>query len=106
ALLSLAVLVAAENARRARAALHAILHGDPVADREAGHAGSEARDLTGHVEAEDARQGAGGRAAGADAEVRVVDRARPHADDDLAGPGVRIRTVAEDELLGTAGLYD
>src|SRR5207247_6416991 len=98
-LLSLAVFVAAEHARRADAALHPILHGDPIAGREAGHARSEAGDLSRHVEPEDARQAPGRRAAGADAEVGVIDGARPHADHDLAGSGLRVGTVAEDQLL-------
>src|SRR5436305_298821 len=89
-LLSLAELVAPERAGRADATLDAILDDDPVAFLPSGDAGSEPRHLTGDVEPQDARERAGGRASGADAEVGVVERRRADADNDVARPGVRI----------------
>src|SRR5207244_3062511 len=86
-LLSLAELVAPERAGRAGATLDAILDDDPVAFLPSADAGSEPRHLTGDVEPQDARERAGGRASGAD------------ADDDVARPGVRIGAVAENELV-------
>src|SRR5437899_4840678 len=98
-LLSLAELVAPERAGRAGATLDAILDDDPVAFLPSGDAGSEPRHLTGDVEPQDARERAGGRASGADAEVGVVERRGADADDDGARPGVRSGAVPEEKLV-------
>ena len=57
-LLPLAELVAPEHARRAGAALDAILDDDAVAFFPARHAGAETSDFSRDVEPEDARQAA------------------------------------------------
>src|SRR5438552_11905224 len=58
-LLPLAELVAAQHARRASAALDAVLDHDPVAFLPPGHTGPDPRDFSGDVESEDARQTTG-----------------------------------------------
>ena len=105
-LLPLAELVAPEDAWRADATLDAVLDHDAIALVPAGHAGPETRDLPGDVEAEDARQPARRGAAGAERQIGVVHRRRAHAHDDLAGAGLGIGAVAEDQLLRTSGLGD
>src|SRR5207249_10604299 len=105
-LLSLAELIAALYTRRARAALDAILDDDPVAFLPSGHAWPEARHFAGDVESQDAWQRAGRRAAGANAEVRVIQRRPSDADDDLARPRLWVRSVAEDELVRASRFSD
>src|SRR5215470_8479836 len=105
-LLPLAELVAPEHARRADAALHAVLDDDAVAFLPAGHAGAEPRDLARDVEAEDARQPARRRAAGAQRQVGVIDRRRAHAHHDFARARLGIGAIAVDQLVGAAGLGD
>src|SRR5215470_1744392 len=106
ALLPLAELVAPEDARRADAALDAVLDHDAVALLPAGHARSQLRDLARNVEAEDPRQPARRRASGAQRQIGVIDRRRAYAHDDLAGACHRIWAVAEDQLLRAPGLGD
>src|SRR5947209_20460280 len=105
-LLPLAELVAPEHARRAGAALDAVLDDDAVALLPACHAGPKTSDFSRDVEPENAGQAARRRTAGAKREIRVVHRRRAHAHDDLAGARFRIGAVAEDELLGASGLGD
>src|SRR5262249_62358862 len=101
ALLALAELIASESAGRAGPALDAILDDDPVAFFPSDDSGPEARHFTRDVEPQDAWQRAGGRAARPNAEIRVIERRPANTDDDLARPRLRIRTVAEHELVRT-----
>src|SRR5262249_12717409 len=106
ALLPLAELVATEHARRAHAALDAVLDHDAVALAPAGHAGGEPGDLAGDVEAEEAGGPARRGAAGARRGVGVIARRRAHAHDDFAGARLGVGAVAVDQLLRTTGLGD
>src|SRR5437867_770781 len=105
-LLTLAVLVAPLHARRAGTALNPVLDDDAFALFPPRHPRTEARDLAGDVEPEDARQPTRRRASGADRQVRVVDGGAPDANEDFARPRVGIGTIAEGELLGAAWLGD
>src|SRR2546427_7133795 len=105
-LLTLAVFVPPLHARRAGAALDAILDDDALTLFPSSHAGAETRDLAGDVQAKDSRQPTGRRAPGADRQVRVVDGRGPDTNENFARPRVGVGAIAEDELLGTAGLGD
>src|SRR5262249_22825734 len=105
-LLPLAELVAPVYAGRARAALDAVLDDDPIPRPPAADARPEGRDLARDVQAEERRERAGRRAARAQAQIRVVERGRAHADDHLARAGRRIRAISVDELLRPAVLGD
>src|SRR2546427_444190 len=83
-LLSLTELVAPSSAGHTGAALDAIFDDDPVAFFPPGDSGSEVRHFAGDVEPENTWQRAGGRAAGADAEIGVIERRPTNANDDLA----------------------
>ena len=58
------------------------------AERDVLDAGAERGDFAGDVAAQDERRlDLGGRQAGADEEIEMIERASPHAQQDLAGGG-------------------
>jgi hypothetical protein len=78
---------------------------DAVSFGEAVDALAEPDDHAGPVRAEDPRLRSGGKPA-AQPDVEVVERGGPEADQDLAGPGLRVGSVLEAQDLRPAVLVD